>query len=310
MGVGLSLVGLAALATIAAGCADAQHAAPGTPPPTSTTAPSSTNSAPATSSTTTTTTTTPAPVPAPDVITRPYVDPTVCGPGAKAEYTSRNATWVPFSVGPEQTIPLQVFASPSNGVAKPFAVVLRLAGINNDRANDHPVSINGAPVSITIWHDGNQQAAWTLTDGTWAYLRSRDLDQAAIVALIARLTPRDRSAPIPGFDLAPSTAPDALNLLYEHLNTDLSGTVKRFQCRTEPNQGIYHIDVVQGDPVFVYFGVLDRPRPYFVGVNGSGAITIDGYRDNTAITLDDITDADPATWEALPAIGPFGAMPP
>lgn len=207
----------------------------------------------------------------------------------------------------EAPIPLQVLASPTDGVAKPFAVVLRLSATGDDRANDHPVSINGWQVSITDWGNGNQQAAWTLPDGTWAYLRARDLDEPTLVALISRLTPRGPGAPIPGFDLAPSTAPDDLTLLHEHLNTDLSGTVTRFQCSTEPNQGIYHIDVVQGDPVFVYFGVLDRPRPYTVGVNGSGAITILGAFTNRALTLTDITDADPATWDALPEIGPFGA---
>ena len=230
----------------------------------------------------------------------------LCGPGAKAEYTSPNATWVPFAVGPQQTIPLQVFASPSNGVAKPFAVVLRLLDGSNERSNDHPVLINGAEVSITIWPNGNQEAAWSLPDGTWAYLRSRDLDEAAIVALITRLTPRARSALIPGFDLARSTAPDQLVLLHEHLNTGLSGTVTRFQCSTVSNQGIYHIDVLQGDPVYVYFGVLDRPRPYAVGVNGSGAIMVDGTQGNRAIILDDVTNADPATWESLPVIGSSG----
>lgn len=303
--------GLAAMAALTAGCANTQDAARSTPPSAATTSPPPTDSTPGTSSTMSPTTSVlpSTTTPTPALITRPYVDPAVCGPGAKAEHTLQNMTWFPFGVSREEPIPLQVFAAPSNGVAKPFAVVLRLSATSIDRANDHPVLINGAQVSITIWPNGNQQAAWTLPDGTWAYLRSRDLDEAAIVALIARLTPRELSAPIPGFDLAPSTAPDDLVLLHEHLNTDLSGTVTRFQCLTVPNDGFYQIDVVQGDPVFVYFGVLDRPRPYSVGVNGSGAITIRGGGPSRGITLDDITNADPATWEALPAIGPFGAMP-
>lgn len=302
---------MATVATMTAGCAGTHDAAPSAPPLTSRTAPAPTQPTAATSSTmlptssvlpSTTTLTQ-------EVITRPYVDPTLCGPGAKAEYISQDTTWVPFAVAPPQTIPLQVFAAAEDGVAKPFAVVLRLSGTDDDRANDHPVLINGAQVSITIWPNGNQQAAWTLPDGTWGYLRSRDLDEAALVALIARLNPRDMSAPIPGFDLAPSNAPDDLTLLHEHLNTGLSGTATRFQCPTDPNQGAYHVDVLHGDPVFVYFGVLDRPRPYAVGVNGSGAITITRTiaGPSPALTLDDITNADPATWEALRAIGPFGS---
>ena len=303
------VVGLAAVATIVAGCTDAHDATPSTPASTGVISSPTTESSPSSTVPPTTSMKPSTTTPTPDVITRPYVDPVVCGPGAKAEHTLQNITLFPFAVSREAPIPLQVLASPTDGVAKPFAVVLRLSATGDDRANDHPVSINGWQVSITDWGNGNQQAAWTLPDGTWAYLRARDLDEPTLVALISRLTPRGPGAPIPGFDLAPSTAPDDLTLLHEHLNTDLSGTVTRFQCSTEPNQGIYHIDVVQGDPVFVYFGVLDRPHPYAVGVNGSGAITIFGSVANRALTLTDITDADPATWDALPEIGPFGTMP-
>jgi len=305
-------VGIAAIAAVIAGCTNTQNAATSTQAPAPATSPipadSTIDTSSSTSSSTSVLPSTPTPTPTPEVITRPYVDPTRCGPGAKAEFNSQNVTWVPFAVAPPQTVPLQVFASDTNGIAKPFAVVLRLAGTSSDRNNDHPVLINGAQVSITIWPNGNQQAAWTLPDGIWAYLRARDLDEASLVALITRLIPREPSAPIPGFDLAPSTAPDDLILLHEHLNSGLSGTVTRFQCATEPNQGIFHVDVVQGDPVFVYFGVLDRPRPYAVGANGNGAITIDASLGSTALTLDDIINADPATWEALPAIGPFGTQ--
>lgn len=239
--------------------------------------------------------------PTPEFITRPYVDPAVCGSGAKAEYTtSPGSGWVPFAVGPSQMVPLQVFASETDGVAKPFAVVLRLASTANDRSNDHPVLINGVKVSISVLSNGNAEATWTLPDGTWADLRSRDLDEAAIVALITRLTSRGWSADIPGFDLAPSASPDGLVLLHEGLNTGVAGTTTHFECMTDPEGDVYSIDVLQGDPVYVYFGILDRPRPYAVGVNGGGAITITAPRTTELITLADITNADSATWDALP----------
>lgn len=239
------------------------------------------------------------------MITRPYIDPTVCGPGSKAEYVTQDAAWLPFAVGVPQPSPLQVFAAPANGVAEPFAVVLRVSEPGDRRVNDHPVSINGAAVSIDLPGNGNGSAAWSLPDGTWAYLRTRDLDEAAIVALVARLSPRDATAAIPGFDLAPSSAPDDLVLLHEQMNSGLSGTVTRFQCATTPNAGIYHVDAVMGDPVYVYFGIIDRPRPYVVAVNGSGAIVIDGPAERT-ITPAMVTNADPATWDAIPAVEPNG----
>jgi hypothetical protein len=167
---------------------------------------------------------------------------------------SNDVTYFPFAIGREQPIPLQVLAAPHDGVAKPFAVVLRLSAGSRDFSNDHPILINGMKVGVTTFPNGNGQAAWTLADGTNAYMRSRDLDQAALVALVARLTPRDRNAPIPGFDLQTTTDPNGLVLLDEHLNTGLSGTVTMFRCDTGTNRGYYLIRVLDGDPVFVYFG--------------------------------------------------------
>lgn len=53
--------------------------------------------------------------------------------------------------------------------------------------------------------------------------------------------------------------------------------------------------------MFVYFGITDRTRPYAVGINGDGAITITNSF-SQAITLQQITNAEPATWAALPTI--------
>lgn len=301
------VAGLTVLAIVTAACSDGQQTAPSTQPATSVAVQTSTTPAPTTPTTVTPTSSTPpaSTTPAPAAITRPYIDPQVCGAGARAVYVSNGKMWVPFAVAAPQLSPLQVFASPTNGVAKPFAVVLRLSEPSDRRVNDHPVTINGAAVSIDIVNNGNGSAAWTLPDGTWAYLRSRDLDEAAIVALVTRLTPRDMTAAIPGFDLTSSSAPDDLVLLHEHLNSGLSGSVTRFQCSTAPNAGIYHVDAVMGDPVAVYFGVIDRPRPYVIAMNGSGALAIDGPAEN-AITPAMVTNADPATWDAIRAIGPHG----
>jgi hypothetical protein len=216
-------------------------------------------------------------------------------------FRSHDLTIFPFAVAHEQPIPLQVLAQPSDGVAKPFAVVLRLSAGSRDLNEDHSVLINGAKVGISVFANGNGTASWTLPDGTKAYVRSRALDEAAIVRLVTRLTPREPSAAIPGFDLQPSTEPNAPVLLYEHLNTGLSGTVTTFQCVADVNQGIYRIRTLDGDPVWVYVGIIDAPPPYAVGVNGDGAITITGPASRT-VALQQVTDADDATWSELPTI--------
>lgn len=74
-----------------------------------------------------------------------------------------------------------------------------------------------------------------------------------------------------------------------------------FVCRPGQNKGGYRIVALAGAPVFVFFGIIDRPRPYAVVVNGNGAITITNT-DSQAIGLRQVTDADLATWAALPAI--------
>ena len=229
-----------------------------------------------------------------DVITRPYIDPAVCGSGAMSEFHGQDLTLFPFALGREQPIPVQVLGAPLDGVAKPFAVVLRLSAGSRDISEDHRVVVNGTDIGITVFANGNAAAAWTLPDGTKAYLRARDLDEAALTALVTRLTPRDADAPIPGFDLKPSSDPDAAELLSEHLNTGLTGTVTRFECDPGSNQGRYRVAVIGGDPVFVYLGIIDRPRPYAVGVNGDGAVTITNSF-NESITLQQITNAAPAT---------------
>ncbi len=307
MGIRLTVAGLMVLAVTTVACSDDQRAASTTPPATSNGVPPSTTPLPTTSTTSAPTTTSPpsTTLPSLEVVTRPCIDPAVCAPGAKAEYVWQGSNWVPFAVGPPQPMPLQVFAQPTDGVAKPFAVVLRLSTTSNVRANDHPVTINGAEVSIDMVPNGNGSAAWTLPDGSWAYLRSRDLDQEAIVALIGRLTPRDHTAPIPGFDLTTSAAVDDLVLLHEHHNTDVSGTVTRFQCTITPNTGIYRVDAMMGDPLCVYFGIIDRPRPYAAAVNGTGALVINGPADR-AITPTMVINADPETWNALRPIAPDG----
>jgi hypothetical protein len=296
---------LMAFAAFAGACTDEQHATATTPGVAAVvTQPSPTQpttTAPASTVVTSTS------IPVPEVVTRPYVDPQVCGRQAKTMVSLQLSDWVPFAVGPPQSMPIQVFAQATDGVAQPFAVVLRMADTSNRRVNDHPVTINGAEVSIDVVGNGNASAAWSLPDGTWAYLRARDLDEAAITALITRLTPRPWTDPIPGFDLAGSgpTAPGNLVLLHEHLNSGVSFVSARFQC-TAPSNWIYRVDAEMGDPVAVYVSVIDRPRAYAIAVNGTGALAIGGPEAERLITIGMIVNADQTTWDALPEISVTG----
>lgn len=230
--------------------------------------------------------------PAAAPITHPSVDPTVCASGATTEFTRvANDDSVPFVVGPAQAVPVQVFARASGGVTDPFAVVLRVAVTDHPQSGADPVMVDGVPVRVSVWPNGNGEAEWTLADGTSAYLRSRDLDEAAILSLIARLQPRESSAAVPGFDLSPPTSPTDLILLDERLNTEMEGTTTRLECTSVVDGGVYAIDVMGGDPTYVYVGVRDRPHPYAVAANGSGALTISGPT-AARITLADVVEAE------------------
>ena len=268
-------------------------------PPNSTTGPTSSRSTVVTSSAPATPTNPSSPTA--NEITRPYIDPALCGSGTKSVYTASLSAYFPFATAREAPIPLQVIAEAADGVAKPFAVVLRHFAPDQNPPIGDPVVINGANVHIKTYPNQNGQAAWTLPDDSTAYMRTRDLDQPAIEALVSRLTPRPRTASIPGFDVAPTTDPHGLVLLLEHLNTDLSGTTTQFQCISGTTGYIYRVRSIEGDPVFVYFGIIDARRPNAVGVNGDGALTIEGgLADASGPTLQDVTNADPTTWAAIP----------
>ena len=235
-------------------------------------------------------------------ITRPYIDPSTCGSGLRRGTAVQDYTLYPFAITHEAPIPLQVIAERVDGIAKPFAVVVRLFVSDRDFTSEHPVIVGGVKVNITTYTDENLMAAWTLSDSSTAYVRSRGLDQDALVALIARLVPRAATAPIPGFDLAPPSGTDPIVLLHESLNTALSAKWTTFQCTTVASQGIYYVSVLTGDPVFMYFSVLGTPNLRAVSTNGDGALTIQGglRGDPSAPTLQQVEQASLEVWSALP----------
>ena len=77
-----------------------------------------------------------------------------------------------------------------------------------------------------------------------------------------------------------------------------------YRCEPVKNKGAYRINVIYGDPTLVYFSVLDRPRPYAVGVNGAGALTIENYTNDHVLKLSDIVNAPEPEWARVPSVKP------
>lgn len=235
-------------------------------------------------------------------ISRPYINPSTCASGLRRATVVHDETYFPFAITREAPIPLQVLAQPVDGIAMPFAVVVRLFDSQRDFTVADPTLINGAEVNISTFSGGQLMAAWTLPDDSTAYVRSRGLDREALVALISRLVPRARTASIPGFDLSPSAGTDRIGLLHESLNTWLSATWATFQCTAPTSQGIYYVSAVAGDPVLTYFSVLGTPNLRAVGTNGDGALLIQGGLpgDPAAPRLEQVEQASIEVWNALP----------
>jgi hypothetical protein len=241
----------------------------------------------------------------PQPIVRPYVDPTVCNPLAATESTFSDHTWVPFARPSAAPLPIQAIGDPASGPAGPFAVVLRYH--TQDRADQvsDPVIINGWAVGIRTFENGNGEAVWNLSDGTQGYLRSRGLDATALASIVARLTLRDRSAPVPGFDFASSpNGPPRLELLAEHLSTGLIGSGASIQCRVETTGFTYRISTIDGDPITRFLSVIDGPLPLEVAAAADRVIVIIGNPNANAPTAAQISNADPAIWSHLLAQPP------
>lgn len=238
------------------------------------------------------------------LITRPYIDPSICADGTKAIYESpgsSNGPIYPFAHGREAPIPIQIIGNPAGGPAQPFAVLIRYFATAN-RGTGEIVTINGIAVGVSTFDNGNGQAQWTLSDGSNAYMRTRGLDKAAIVAIVRALIPRARTAPIPGFDYQPGeTDTMGLTLIAETLNTDFVAgpAVDRFTCTTA-NGYIYRVDVLDGNPANIYLGVIDRSPPLHVANNGNGAVIISGLAAPTAPGIADVVNADQSIWDQLP----------
>jgi hypothetical protein len=196
------------------------------------------------------------------------------------------------------SFPIQIIGDPAGGPTAPFALLQRYPD-RPDLRLGQAVTINDWKVSLNVYGNGNGDVRWSLPDGGTGYLRSRGLDRDSLVSIISSLTTRDANAAIPGFDYTPATSVPTLQLLVEHLNTGVYGRGAGVSCQVATTNFIYRISALDGDPVFQYAAVIDRPVPLEVGYQQGTLVIIEGLEDPTAPSIADVVNADPTTWNDL-----------
>jgi hypothetical protein len=229
-------------------------------------------------------------------VMRPIVAAEVCEPISAREGITAGVVTL-FARRSNNPIPIQIIGDPTGGPTAAFALVQRFFGDDYRATGQQIVDINGTQAHISVYDNDNGLVVWNLVDGSQGYLRSRGLDRDALVEIVAGLTPRADSDPIPGFDYLPhGDTTIQLELLHEQINTDIHGEVAGFECHVSATDYVYRISAIGGDPVYQYAGVIDRSPPLEVGIRDTTIIVINGIADPTAPTVDDVVDADPATW--------------
>jgi hypothetical protein len=236
---------------------------------------------------------------------RPFIDPNLCAPLAvTGDGDSTGSTFdLHLFAWPTKasSFPIQIIGDANGGPTAPFALLQRYPD-QGDLSQGQAVTINDWEVSLNVYSNGNGDGRWGLPDGGMGYLRSRGLDRDSLVAIISSLTAREANAAIPGFDYSPGPiVPATLQLLVEHLNTGVYGRAAGLRCQVATTNFIYRISALDGDPVFQYAAVIDGPVPLEVGYQQGTLIIIGGLEDPTAPSVADVVNADPATWNNLPA---------
>jgi hypothetical protein len=237
-------------------------------------------------------------------LVRPFVDPDICAPlSAHGDGDTAGSTFdLHLFAWPTtaSSFPIQIIGDPNGGPTAPFALVQRYPDQTDLGPRSTVTMINEWEVSLRVFSNGNGDARWPLPDGGQGYVRSRGLDSEALVAIISSLTTRDTSSAIPGFDYTPRpTVPPTLQLLVEHLNTGVYGRSATLQCQAAATNFIYRITTLDGDPALQYALVIDRSVPLEVAYQQGTLVVIEGNEDPTAPTVNDVFNADPATWNNL-----------
>ncbi|MGB0112384.1 MAG: hypothetical protein WBP59_04115 [Ilumatobacteraceae bacterium] len=193
-------------------------------------------------------------------------------------------------------VPLALFADPTDFTNSTFVMVHRFF---DDRAvsGDEFVDIDNTTYGVTQATDGDLEITWQLADSL-GHARARGLNRDQLVEFVAALEPRPTDATVAGFEYQPADTSAQLQLTQEINDSEVEGTVARSVCLTD-TRNRYRVTALNGDPLFVYSAILDRPAPLETALVGDAAIVINGPAGPAAPLASDVVNAGVSEWQTL-----------
>jgi hypothetical protein len=227
--------------------------------------------------------------------TGPPTRPSVAIAGCLPAWTRESAETVALFAWPSPKRTVQVLADPSRGAAGPYAIVERFfANTHSSRGPGTPVTINGRSAWVYVGVYGQGSVRWMLPDGSQAYIRTRDIDRAGLVAIARGLRSRAAASRIPGFDL---TRPAPLGLVIVGETADpVHGTSLGSAC-TLANGREVRVGVLYGDTVFQYGVAIDNLPLPVVAERDNAVITV--YGPSAAALITAVHNATTQQWAAF-----------
>lgn len=193
-------------------------------------------------------------------------------------------------------VPLALFADPTASSDPAFVVVHRFFDDRSVRGDDL-IDVGDTTYGIAESTDGDLEITWRLDDSL-GLARARGFTRDELIDFVAALEPRPADAIIAGFEYQPTAASASLRLVQEINHSDVVGTVARSVCVADAGNR-YRVTALNGDPVFVYSAMLDRPAPLDVVMVDDAAVVINGPAGRGAPRAGDVADADISEWQRL-----------
>ena len=224
--------------------------------------------------------------------------------------------WAHDAFGPSLTLDarpgaspvIQVFARAETESYDRFAVVQRFVG--GDYTADGSSSVAVGDLIVWLTDVPNRTTvSWNTADGSLAMVDAVGLTHDEVMAFIASLTPRDPSSAVPGFDRVADGVSAGLALQHEASADDVVGSYAGVSCRAGDGQPTVRISAINGDPIYRYATLVDRPDPLQVAERAGTLFVINGSPGSSIPSLDDIRNATPQEWEELTSQAPIPATP-
>jgi len=193
-------------------------------------------------------------------------------------------------------VPLALFDFPAASTDPMFVVVHRFF---DDRSvsGDEFINIDNTTYGVTQATDGDLEITWQLDDSL-GLARARGLKRDQLVDFVVALEPRPADAIVAGFDYQPVDTSAQFRLIQEINDFDVEGTVARSVCLANTGNR-YRVTALNGDPVFVYSAMLDRPAPLDMAMVGDAAVLINGPSAADAPRASDVVNAGVSEWRTL-----------